>query len=240
MSEHKVRLNKYLADCGICSRREADKIIDEGRVLVNGITAVMGYQVQDTDDITFDGKTVKANNNKVVLAFYKPIGITCTEKDKYADKTIIDYLNYPIRITYAGRLDKDSEGLIIMTNDGELINKMMRAANKHEKEYIVKVDKEVNEKFLLDMGKGVYLKDLDETTRECQVTGIDKFAFRIVLTQGLNRQIRRMCKTFGYEVKSLQRIRVMNIELGKLHIGEYRELDNVEMKCLYESVGLEL
>lgn len=235
-----VRLNKYLADCGICSRREADKMIDAGRVLVNGITATMGYQVQETDSVSFNGKIVENKNSKVVLAFYKPVGVTCTEKDKYADQTITDYLNYPIRITYAGRLDKDSEGLIIMTNDGELINRMMRAANKHEKEYLVKVDKEITPHFLAQMSKGVYLKDLEETTRECQVTSVGKFSFRIILTQGLNRQIRRMCKTLGYEVKLLQRIRIMNIEIGTLQSGEYRELAGKEIETLYESVGLKI
>ncbi|HKM04094.1 MAG TPA: pseudouridine synthase [Lachnospiraceae bacterium] len=240
MSKNMVRLNKYLADCGICSRREADKMIDAGRVLVNGITATMGYQVQETDSVSFNGKIVENKNSKVVLAFYKPVGVTCTEKDKYADQTITDYLNYPIRITYAGRLDKDSEGLIIMTNDGELINRMMRAANKHEKEYLVKVDKEITPHFLAQMSKGVYLKDLEETTRECQVTSVGKFSFRIILTQGLNRQIRRMCKTLGYEVKLLQRIRIMNIEIGTLQSGEYRELAGKEIETLYESVGLKI
>lgn len=236
--QEKVRLNKYLADCGVCSRREADQLISEGRVTVNQKPAPMGYRVSPQDEVMLNGKAVKSKNTTVILAFNKPTGVTCTSKDKYAEKTIIDYIKYPVRVTYAGRLDKDSEGLILLSNDGELINRLMRAANYHEKEYAVKVNKEITDSFLKGMRNGVYLKELEETTRPCVVEQQGKFTFRIILTQGLNRQIRRMCKEFGYEVTSLRRIRVMNILLGQLPVGQYRELTDEEKKTLYESVGM--
>jgi 23S rRNA pseudouridine2604 synthase len=175
-----------------------------------------------------------------VLAYYKPIGITCTEKDEHAEKTIVDALDYPIRLTYAGRLDKESEGLIIMTNDGDLINQMMRGANRHEKEYIVKTDKEVTQDFISKMSGGVYLKGLDKTTRECTVEKIGKYTFKIILTQGLNRQIRRMCEALGYKVKSLKRVRVMNIKLGNIKSGEYREIKGGELETLYKMCGMDI
>ena len=177
-----VRINKYLADCGICSRREADKYIDSGKVKINGQIAKSGMQVDDKDIVEFDGKQIRSLESKVVLAYYKPIGVTCTEKDKHAKKTIVDAIKYPVRLTYAGRLDKDSEGLIIMTNDGELINNMMRGANRHEKEYIVKVDRTINPEFVEKMSKGVFLKDLSQTTRPCEVEIIGKNTFKIILT----------------------------------------------------------
>ncbi|MEE0919399.1 MAG: pseudouridine synthase [Lachnospiraceae bacterium] len=233
-----VRINKYLADCGICSRREADKYIDSGKVKINGQIAKSGMQVDDKDIVEFDGKQIRSLESKVVLAYYKPIGVTCTEKDKYAEKTIVDAIKYPVRLTYAGRLDKDSEGLIIMTNDGELINNMMRGANRHEKEYIVKVDRTINPEFVEKMSKGVFLKDLSQTTRPCEVEIIGKNTFKIILTQGLNRQIRRMCQTLGYNVKSLKRIRVVNIELKNIRSGEYREIKGEELRNLYAKCGM--
>lgn len=229
-----MRLNKYIAACGICSRREADRLIENGRVCVNGQTAVSGMQVSDADFVEVNGKLVKPVSEKVVLAYYKPVGVTCTEKDKYAAKTIVEAVNYPVRLTYAGRLDKESEGLMIMTNDGELIQRMMKGANCHEKEYVVKVDKEITDSFLDKMSKGVYLKELDETTRPCSLERIGKYTFKIVLTQGLNRQIRRMCAYFGYEVHRLVRIRIMNVELKELKTGEYRELQGEELFNLYK------
>ncbi|MFI3212033.1 MAG: pseudouridine synthase [Eubacteriales bacterium] len=228
-----IRLNKYLAECGVCSRREADRLIDTGKVKVNGVVASMGTKVVTTDQVMVHGKIVKSQNTKVVLAYYKPIGVTCTEKDKYAKKTVIEDVKFPVRVTYAGRLDKDSEGLLLMTNDGDLIHSLMRAANHHEKEYIVKVNKEIDDSFLEKMSKGIYIEELKQTTRECSVDKIGKFTFSIILTQGLNRQIRRMCQSCGYEVKSLKRIRIANILLGKLKIGEYRVLTDEEIKELY-------
>ena len=234
-----TRLNKYLAECGICSRREADKLIESGRVRVNGQPAVSGMQVSETDLVEVDKKSARPVSAKVVLAYNKPVGVTCTEKDKYAKKTIIEAVRYPVRLTYAGRLDKDSDGLMIMTNDGELIQRMMKGANRHEKEYTVKVDKEITERFLEEMARGVYLKELDETTRPCEIEKTGKFTFQIILTQGLNRQIRRMCESLGYKVRSLTRIRIMNIELKGLKTGEYRELRGDELARLYRLCGME-
>ncbi|MDE7323968.1 MAG: pseudouridine synthase [Lachnospiraceae bacterium] len=233
-----TRLNKYLAECGICSRRNADKLIDQGRVRVNGQKAVSGMQVCDNDIIEVNGKKVKAVSVKVVLAYNKPVGVVCTEKDRHAEKTIVRAVKYPMRLTYAGRLDKESDGLMIMTNDGELIQHMMKGANCHEKEYVVKVDKELTDEFLSGMSQGVYLKELDRTTRSCKLERVGKYTFKIILTQGLNRQIRRMCEKFGYKVKSLTRIRVMNIELAGLKSGEYRELKGDELSRLYRLCGM--
>ena len=232
-----TRLNKYLADCGVCSRREADKLIEAGKVLVNGTVAGMGCKVSEADKIQVNGKLLKGKPKSVVLAFYKPVGVTCTEKDAHAEKIINDYIKYPVRVTYAGRLDKDSEGLLLLTNDGNLIDAMMRGANGHEKEYVVKVNKEITEEFVKRMGAGVRLEELGTTTRPCQVEKVGKFTFRIILTQGLNRQIRRMCKTLGYEVTSLKRERVMNIKLGKLVPGKYKEITGEELETLYKMAG---
>lgn len=229
----KTRLNKYLADCGLCSRREADRYIEERRVSVNGKTALAGMRVSDEDCICVDGKPVSGQNKKVVLAYYKPAGVTCTEKDKFAEKTIREAVSYPVRVTYAGRLDKDSEGLLLLTNDGDLIQRMMKASQYHEKEYIVKVRRELSEAFIKKMSEGVYLKELGQTTRPCKVVQEGKYTFRIVLTQGLNRQIRRMCMALGQEVSALKRIRVLNIELGSLPKGTYREVTGEELAELY-------
>ncbi len=234
-----TRLNKYLAECGLCSRREADKLIDQGRVYVNGQRAVSGMKVCDRDIVEVNHQRLRsAAASKVVLAYNKPVGITCTEKDRYAEKTIVEAVNYPVRLTYAGRLDKASDGLIILTNDGELIQRMMKGANGHEKEYLVKVDRELTEEFLTKMAQGVYLKELDVTTRPCTLKRIGKYTFQITLTQGLNRQIRRMCGSFGYNVKSLTRIRVMNIELNGLKSGVYREIKGQERETLYRLCGI--
>lgn len=233
-----MRLNKYLASCGVCSRREADTLIEQGRVSVNAVVAGMGVKVMPGDQVTVDGKVVSAVEEKHVLAYYKPIGVTCTEKDKHADKTISDVIDYPVRVTYAGRLDKDSEGLLILTNDGDLIDAMMRGANGHEKEYIVKVDKEITEQFLDAMGAGVYLKELDITTRKCEIEKLGKFTFKIILTQGVNRQIRRMCQSLGFKVLSLKRVRIMNILQGNVKPGEYRLVQGEELATLYEACNL--
>lgn len=233
-----MRLNKYIAECGICSRRKADELIEGGRVCVNGKTAISGMQVSDTDFVEVDKKSVKPASGKVVLAYNKPMGVTCTERDRHAEKTIVEAVDYPVRLTYAGRLDRESEGLMIMTNDGELIQRMMKGENRHEKEYAVKVDREITDGFLEGMANGVYLKELDEMTRPCRLEKIGKYTFKIVLTQGLNRQIRRMCAHFGYGVKRLVRIRIMNIELGALKTGEYRELRDEELFSLYRLCGM--
>lgn len=234
-----IRLNKYLAECGICSRRDADKLIAEGRVSVNGIPAQSGQKVAQSDSIRVNGKLLEGRDKKVVLKYYKPVGVTCTERDEHAKCKITDVIKYPVRVTYAGRLDKDSEGLLILTNDGDLIERMMKGANRHEKEYIVKVNKEITPVFIADMAKGIYLKDLDITTRECEVEQLGKFTFKIVLTQGVNRQIRRMCKALGYEVKTLKRIRVMNLTLEGLQEGQFTEVTGAELAELYKLAGLD-
>ena len=232
-----TRLNKYLAECGVCSRREADKLIEAGKVLVNGEVAGMGCKVTEADEVRV-GKKVLGKAKKVVLAFYKPVGVTCTEKDKHAEKIINDYIKYPVRVTYAGRLDKDSEGLLLLTNDGDLIEAVMRGAHRHEKEYVVKVNKEVTDDFIKNMEAGVYLPELEVTTRPCELEKIGKFTFKIILTQGLNRQIRRMCKELGYQVTQLKRMRIMNIKLEKLQSGKYREIAGAELEELYRLAGM--
>lgn len=228
-----TRLNKYMAQAGLCSRREADRYIEAGQVYINGEKAEVGQLVYPGDKVTIGSKQLRDAGEKVVLAWYKPIGVTCTEKDPHAKRKIGDVFHYPVRVTYAGRLDKDSEGLLIMTNDGDLINRMMRGANGHEKEYIVKVDKELTEAFRTSMEEGLFLPELEKKTRPCKVTIEGKYTFRIILTQGLNRQIRRMCDVLGYQVKSLKRVRVVNVELGSLKPGEYRKLTAAECKELY-------
>lgn len=233
-----VRLNKYLAECGVCSRRDADKLIDAGHVTVNGISADCGQKICPTDKVAVNGKLLQSREKKVVLRYYKPVGVTCTERDAHAKQKITDVIHYPVRVTYAGRLDKDSEGLLLLTNDGELIDRMMRGANLHEKEYIVRVDKEITPNFLKKMAQGIYLKELDVTTRECKIEKQSKFTFQIVLTQGVNRQIRRMCKALGYEVRTLKRVRVMNLLLQDLKPGQYREVTGEELAELYRIAGL--
>lgn len=232
------RLNKYLASCGICSRRDADKLIEQEAVTVNGQIAVQGMRVTAQDEVCVRGKKVAGRDKTVVLAYYKPVGVVCTERDVHAKKIVVDEIQYPVRVTYAGRLDKDSEGLLLMTNDGMLIDAMMRGANRHEKEYIVKASKEWTDEALSNMRGGVYLEELEVTTRPCEIEKLGPKTIRMILTQGLNRQIRRMCKTQGYEVDSLKRTRVINIELGNLKSGEYRELTQDEIDSLYEKCGL--
>lgn len=229
-----VRLNKFLAECGVCSRREADRIISEGKVTVNSETAVMGQIVSDEDDILVNGKPISNRNDKVVFAFYKPKGVTCTEKDRFADKKITDYIKSDVRVTYAGRLDKDSEGLILMTNDGDLINRLMKGSNNHEKEYEVHINKEVTPEFVQKMSEGVFLQELNIKTKPCKVKKTGKKSFNIVLTQGVNRQIRRMCKEQKCFVTFLKRVRVANITLASLKIGEFRPIDGKELQLLYE------
>ena len=232
-----MRLNKYLSEAGVCSRREADRLIMSGRVTVDGKRAEPGMQVSDDNMVKVGKKLIKSREEKVVLAVNKPAGIVCTE-DMREKKNIIRFLNYPSRITYAGRLDKDSEGLLIMTNDGDLINQMMRARYQHEKEYKVTVDRPLTDEFLEKMQNGVHIKNeekkLDAVTRPCKVEKIGKYTFSIVLTQGLNRQIRRMCDALGYKVTKLIRVRIMNIELQGLKSGAYRKLTKQELEKLYE------
>lgn len=233
----RIRLNKYLAQCGVCSRRDADRLIEQESVLVNGRPAAMGQTVTPEDEIFVNGRLLTGRDRHVVLAYYKPIGVTCTEKDIHAEKKITDMIDYPVRVTYAGRLDKDSEGLILLTNDGDLINAMMRGSNQHEKEYVVKVNKEITEDFISRMAEGVYLKELDITTRRCSISQTGKYSFQIILTQGVNRQIRRMCAALGYQVRALKRIRVMNIRLGELKYGTYRKVTGAELEQLYRNAG---
>ena len=233
------RLNKYLSDAGVCSRREADRLIESGRVTVDGKRAVPGMKVEPSQEVRIGKKLVGGRRERIVLAVNKPVGIICTE-ERRERKSIVRFLNYPERITYAGRLDKDSEGLLLMTNDGDLINQIMRARNFHEKEYKVTVHKPVTEEFLKGMAEGVHIVDrekgLDEVTRPCEVEKVGKYKFRIILTQGLNRQIRRMCQVFGYEVTELKRVRIMNIELGNLKTGAYRKLTEEELKELRQTL----
>ncbi|MDD5827705.1 MAG: pseudouridine synthase [Lachnospira sp.] len=231
-----TRINKYLSQSGYCSRRQADKLIEEKRVTIDGKIAVMGDKVSDLQKVCVDGSIIDNNEKEVLLAFYKPVGIVCTTTDKQGDNNIVDYIGYEQRIYPVGRLDKDSEGLILMTNNGEITDKILRAANGHEKEYIVKVDKKINEDFIRKMSEGVYIKELDVTTRKCFVQKQSDKAFRIILTQGLNRQIRRMCETLGYKVTHLKRIRIMNIFLGDLKEGEYRELEKEEYNKLIKDL----
>ena len=228
-----IRLNKYLSEAGVCSRREADKLIESGKVTVDGKRAEMGMKVTESQIVCIGKKQVKTKNEMVLLAVNKPVGIVCTE-EKREKNNIINFLNYPTRITYIGRLDKDSEGLLLMTNNGDIINKMMRAGNQHEKEYKVTVNKPITPEFIEKMANGVPI--LDTVTRKCEVEMIGKYTFRIVLTQGLNRQIRRMCEYLGYKVTQLKRVRVMNIELGNLKPGETRKVSEEEIAVLYELI----
>lgn len=233
MKEELIRLNKFLSEAGVCSRREADRLIEAGKVFVDGRRAETGMRVSPAQEIKVGKKVIHKGNEMVLLAVNKPAGIVCTE-EKREKHNIIRFLNYPTRITYIGRLDKDSEGLLLMTNNGDIINKMMRAGNRHEKEYKVTVNKPVTREFIEKMGQGVPI--LDTVTRPCKVKAIGKYKFNIVLTQGLNRQIRRMCEYFGYKVTRLERVRVMNIQLGSLKPGEYREVTDDEIRELYELI----
>lgn len=237
-----MRLNHYISSCGVCSRREADKLISTGRVKVNGNVPSPGLSVDDGDIVTVDGKEIQLQNKKIVLAYYKPVGVVCTQKDEHALRTLSSEIKYSVRVTYAGRLDKDSEGLLLLTNDGDLINAMMKGSNRHEKEYEVVVDKKITGDFLNKMAGGVYLKDLDKTTRGCKITKTGSSSFKIILTQGLNRQIRRMCDTLGFKVLSLKRIRVMTVKLSDYNLkpGKFVELSKDEMDKLYKAAGLNI
>jgi len=224
------RINKYLSEAGYCSRREADKLIEAGRVTVNGNVPEMGTKVSPSDTVEVDG--VEIQNTKeafVYLAFNKPVGIVCTTDTRVEKDNIIDFINYHKRIFPIGRLDKPSEGLILLTDDGDIVNKILRASNNHEKEYIVTVDKPISQTFIKHMSNGVPI--LDTVTKKCKVKRIDSLTFKIILTQGLNRQIRRMCEYLGYEVQTLKRTRIMNIKLDT-PVGEYRELRKEELKEL--------
>lgn len=223
------RLNKAIAETGFCSRREADRLIEQGVVKLNGKKVVLGDKVAPGDTISVRGKVITEEKEKVYLIFNKPTGIECTT-DTSIRGNIISYLNYPKRIFPIGRLDKASEGLIFLTNDGDIVNKILRARNKHEKEYIVKVNKAITDDFVHKMQKGVPI--LDTVTRQCKVEKIDHFSFRIILTQGLNRQIRRMCEFLDYRVVALKRVRIMNIHLGKLAKGKYRNFNTKEMRTI--------
>ncbi len=233
-----VRLNSYIASCGLCSRRDADKLIQDGLVTVNGTPATPGMRVTGKEEITVRGKRLGGKDKKVVVAWYKPVGVTCTERDPHAERTIKEAFSYPVRLTYAGRLDRDSEGLMLMTNDGKLIESMMRGSNGHEKEYIVRVRGRISDASLQRLRKGIYLRELETTTRPCEVTRLGDHTFRIVLTQGLNQQIRRMCKAVGNEVKTLKRIRVLTVRLNDLQPGQSREIKGEERNALYHAAGL--
>jgi len=222
-----VRLNKYLSELGFCSRREADKLLEQGRITVNGQQPEMGFKVTEKDAILVDGKPVKKpDSDHVYIVLNKPVGIVCTTDTKREKNNIVDFVKHPKRIFPIGRLDKPSEGLILLTSDGDIVNKILRAKNNHEKEYIVRVDKPITAQFLKKMGGGLPI--LGTMTNKCEVEQIDTLTFRIILTQGLNRQIRRMCEYLGYEVKKLKRIRIMNIHLD-LPVGKWRDVTKAEM-----------
>ncbi len=230
------RLNKYLSAAGVCSRREADRLVELGLVTIDGHVAEVGEKVLPGQTVCVRGKRVEAEEPEVLLAYYKPRGIVCTAKRSIHDN-IIDAIGYPVRIYPVGRLDRDSEGLILMTNQGDLTEKIVHARYCHEKEYLVRVDRPVTEEFLRRMAGGVPI--LDTVTRPCEVTGMGKYTFSIVLTQGLNRQIRRMCEALGYRVRELKRIRVINIRLGNLMPGEYREITGEEKAALLAALRQE-
>lgn len=230
-----TRINKYLSEVGYCSRRAADKLIDQGRVTINGKVPEMGTKVVDGDAVKVDGEAVTMLKEKpVYLAFNKPVGIVCTTDSRVEKDNIIDFINYPKRIFPIGRLDKPSEGLIFLTNDGDIVNKILRARNNHEKEYLVTVDKQIRPDFLNKMRNGVPI--LDTVTRNCEVSQVSTYQFRIILTQGLNRQIRRMCEHLEYRVKKLKRIRIMNVHLD-LPSGKWRDLTTEELQQINRLVG---
>jgi 23S rRNA pseudouridine2604 synthase len=238
--DKKIRINKFLSQKGFCSRREADKFILDERVTINGIVAKMGEKIDPEDDVSVDGERIsKKINKKIYIILNKPKGIVCTTDSSVEKDNIIDYINYPKRIFPIGRLDKTSEGLIFLTNDGDIVNKILRAKNKHEKEYHVTVDKPINNDFVKKMSKGVPI--LNTVTRPCEIKRIKEYEFKIILTQGLNRQIRRMCEHFGYRVKKLKRIRIMNINLD-IPVGEWRYFKDNEIselnKMLSKSTGV--
>ncbi|PJK16343.1 23S rRNA pseudouridine(2604) synthase RluF [Chryseomicrobium excrementi] len=225
-----MRINKYLAEAGIVSRRGADQWILDGRVLINGIPAELGSRVQPEDEVTVDGKVISQEQDLVYIALNKPVGITSTT-ERHIEGNIVDFVNHDQRIFHIGRLDKDSDGLILLTNDGDIVNEILRSENEHEKEYIVTVNERITSTFLEKMASGVRI--LDTVTKPCKVKQLGPHTFSIILTQGLNRQIRRMCSALGFTIKRLQRVRIMNIELGNLPIGKWRDLTDHEKQTLF-------
>lgn len=237
-----MRLNKFLSSIGFCSRRQADKYIESGKIYIDDSVAGLGTELYDKQKVYFEKTYIGQIDDlklkqRIVLAVNKPRGIVCTSSDKDRAENIVDFINYPLRIYPVGRLDKDSEGLLLMTNDGSLVNALMKAKNHHEKEYIVEVNKNIDEAFLQAMSGGVYIKELKVKTRKCYIEKISEKSFKIILTQGLNRQIRRMCESLGFKVLSLRRIRIVNITLGKLKTGEYRKLSKTELNTLDSLIG---
>ncbi|MEK5330712.1 23S rRNA pseudouridine(2604) synthase RluF [Lysinibacillus sp. FSL W8-0992] len=226
-----MRINKYLSETGIVSRRGADKWVEEGKVTINGVLATVGSQVETGDIVCVEGKEVKKEEQLVYIVLNKPVGITSTT-ESHIKGNVVDFINHPLRIFHIGRLDKESEGLLLLTNDGDIVNKILRAENHHEKEYIVQVDKPITDQFIKQMGAGVDI--LDTTTLPCRVEKISDKVFKIILEQGLNRQIRRMCSALDYSVKRLQRIRIMNIKLGNLKVGQWRDLTDKERTELFK------
>lgn len=235
--EETVRLNKFLSEKGICSRREADRLVNEGKVMVNGVCAVMGQKVSSADEIVVDGKKVSTKQVKpVLIAVNKPAGIVCTTARFEGEKNIVDMVKYPTRIYPIGRLDKESEGLILMTNLGDLANEISKASNSHEKEYVVTVNNQVTESFLDKMRRGMHLEELNADTMPCVCTKTGNREFHIILKQGLNRQIRRMCAACGYRVETLKRIRIMNIHLGNIPQGNFRNVTDAEFDKLIKTL----
>ncbi|MDT3429022.1 23S rRNA pseudouridine2604 synthase [Paenibacillus forsythiae] len=232
-----MRINKFISETGFCSRREADKLVESGRVTINGERAVLGSQAEAGDDVRIDGKRLESESRTVYIALNKPTGITSTT-ERHVKGNIVDFVGHHERIFPIGRLDKDSEGLILLTNDGDIVNKILRAEGRHEKEYVVTVDRPVTPSFIAGMSSGV--KILGAKTLPCKVTRISERVFRIILTEGKNRQIRRMCSAFGYEVRRLQRIRIMNIRLGSLQSGAWRELTAAEKTELGDLLSYKL
>lgn len=228
-ADEQIRLNKFLSDAGYCSRREADRLVEQGVVKVNGKNAVMGQKVTINDSIMVKGKNISREEEQILIALNKPVGIECTTDLNNPDN-IVDFINFDKRIYPIGRLDKNSQGLILLTNDGSIVNNILKGSNYHEKEYVVTVDKPVTDDFIKKMSTGVRI--IDQVTRPCKVAKVKKHVFNIVLTQGLNRQIRRMCGELGYNVQKLKRIRIMNIELGNLPVGQYRKVTDSELKEL--------
>jgi 23S rRNA pseudouridine2604 synthase len=230
-----TRLNKAISDSGYCSRRQADVLIEQGRVTINGEVKTLGDRAMPGDEIRVDGKLIVENDNLVYIALNKPVGITCTTDTRVAGN-VVEFIGHKERIFHVGRLDKPSEGLLLMTNDGDIVNKILRAGNKHEKEYVVKVNRPVTDEFIKKMSSGIPLHELETTTKKCKVERVSRFVFRIILIQGLNRQIRRMCEYLEYEVVSLKRERIMNISLGNLPTGKWRDLTAEEIKGLQAAV----
>ena len=224
-----MRLNKFISETGVCSRREADQWITQGRVTCNGATAVLGTQVSDADDVRIDGQPIGARKRHIYIALNKPVGITCTS-EAHVDRNIIDLIGHEERIFPVGRLDKDSEGLILLTNNGDIVNEILRVENNHEKEYVVTVERPITDLSLNIMASGVRI--MGEMTRPCRVQRVNQQSFRIVLTQGLNRQVRRMCSALGYQVRRLQRVRIMHIHLGQMGVGKWRNLTPAELAGL--------